>query len=51
MRANSFRGTAPSANWNTTYFACVTTAAPIWSGFSRSVLSVQPAIGFGSTSC
>jgi hypothetical protein len=31
------------------YFACDTTFAPILTSFSRSVVSVQPLIGFGST--
>ena len=36
MAANSWRGTAASANWNTTYLACLTTFAPILTSFSRS---------------
>src|SRR6516165_9806236 len=51
IRANSFRGTATSANWKRTYLECLTTLAPILSPFSRSVVSVQPWIGLGSTSC
>jgi hypothetical protein len=31
--------------------ACLTTFAPILTSFSRNVLSVQPWIGLGSTSC
>jgi len=33
------------------YFACVTTFAPILISVSRSVVSVQPWIALGSTSC
>ncbi len=41
ITANSRRGTATSAIWNTTYRACVTTFAPILMSFSRSVVSDQ----------
>src|SRR5262245_27297596 len=51
IAANSWRGTATSASWKMTYLACVTTFAPILTSFSRSVVRVQPLIGFGSTSC
>ena len=51
IAANSWRGTATSANWKMMYLACATTLAPILTSFSRSVVSVQPWIGFGSTSC
>src|SRR5262249_23657902 len=39
------------ANWKMTYWAWATTLAPILISFSRSVVSVQPWIGLGSTSC
>lgn len=35
IAANSFRGTATSANWKITYFECDTTLAPILTSFSR----------------
>src|SRR5262249_15069053 len=50
IRANSFRRTATSAIWKRTYLECLTTLAPILISFSRSVVSVQPRIGFGSAS-
>src|SRR5262249_51232312 len=48
--ANNCRGTATSASWKVTYLAWATTLAPILISFSRSVVSVQPWIGLGSTS-
>ena len=41
IAANSRRGTATSTNWNVTYFACRTTFAPVFTSFSRSVVSDQ----------
>jgi hypothetical protein len=38
---NSWRGIATSAIWNVTYFACCVTLAPIFTNFSRSVVSDQ----------
>src|SRR5262245_23866886 len=49
--ANSCRGTATSANWNTRYFACDTTLAPILTSFSRRVVRFQPRINRGSANC
>src|SRR6516225_1433234 len=49
--ANNCRGTVPSASWKVRYLAWATTLAPILISFSRSVVSVQPLIGLGSTSC
>src|SRR5262249_49059979 len=51
IRANSCCGTATSANWKVRYLAWATTLAPILISFSRSVVSIQPWIGLGSTSC
>jgi hypothetical protein len=51
MAANSGRGTAMSASRKMAYLAFLTTFAPILTGLSRSVVSVQPLIGFGNTSC
>ena len=41
IAANNRRGTATSANWNVTYFECRVTFAPIFTSFSRSVVSDQ----------
>lgn len=41
IAANNRRGTATSANWNVTYFACRTTFAPVFTSFSRRVVSDQ----------
>ena len=41
IAANNRRGTATSANWNVTYFECRITFAPIFTSFSRSVVSDQ----------
>ncbi len=38
---NSSLGTATSANWNVTYRPWLTTSAPIFTNFSRSVVSDQ----------
>ena len=46
--AKSWRGAAASASWNTTYFACITTLAPILTRFSRKVVRVQLRIDRGS---
>ena len=51
IAAKSGRGTDTSASWNTRYLACDTTLAPILTYFSRSVVSVQPWMGLGSTRC
>ena len=51
IAANSFRGTATSANWKITYFECDTTLAPILTSFSRSVVRLQCRIGLGSVNC
>ncbi len=44
---NKFLGTATSANWNVTYRPWLTTFAPIFSNFSRSVVSDQCSTSFG----
>ena len=50
IAANSGRGTATSASWNTTYFACITTFAPILTSFSRRVVRLQVSVhGAGVT--
>ena len=51
IAANNVRGTATSANWKTTYLACVTTLAPILTSFSRSVVRLQCRTGLGRTTC
>src|SRR5262249_27416852 len=51
IRANSFRGTATSANWKRTYLECLTTLPLIVITSPRSVGSAEPRIGLGSPSC
>jgi len=46
---NSALGTATSANWNVAYQPWRTTLAPIFTSFSRSVVSDQCSISYGST--
>src|SRR5262249_1606888 len=49
--ANSFLGTVTSASWKVMYLAWATTLTPNLISFPRSVVSVQPRIAFGRTSC
>jgi len=46
---NNALGTATSANLNVTYRRWRTTLAPIFTSFSRSVVSDQCSISYGST--
>ena len=41
IASNNFLGIATSASWNVTYFACRVTFAPIFTSFSRRVVSDQ----------
>ena len=45
---NRFRGTATSANWNVTYRPWLTTLEPIFTSFSRSVVSDPCSTSFGN---
>jgi hypothetical protein len=45
---NKVRGTATSANWKVTYRPCRTTLAPIFTSFSRSVVSDQCSTSLGA---
>ena len=48
--ANSARGTATSASWKTTYRPWRTIRAPIFTSFSRKVVSDHCATSFGKAS-
>ena len=50
IAANNFRVIATSASWNVTYFACLVTFAPIFTSFSRRVVSDQCFTSWGSAS-
>ena len=50
MVTDRLRSTATSANENTTYFACRTTFAQVFSSFSRSLVSDQWSISPGNSS-
>ncbi len=47
ISANSRRGIATSASWKVTYRPCRTTLAPIFTSFSRSVVSDQCSTSVG----
>ena len=48
IAANNSRGTATSAIWKITYPECLTTLAPIFISFSRSVVNDQCFTDLGS---
>ena len=51
ITANIRRGTATSASWKMTYFACLTTFAPMLTSFSRKVVRFHQRIDRGSPKC
>jgi hypothetical protein len=51
ITANIRRGTATSASWEMTYFACLTTFAPMMTSFSRKVVRFHLRIDRGSPNC